>query len=125
METSYVIWIKTQFEGWHKWETAPDHRKYLSHVHRHLFKVKVTAIVAHKHRQLEFHDLKLMTDQIIKTDLGKCKNPDFEATWSCEEMAMIIGSALKGMSIDVESVSVSEDGECGAIVRFLNDSRQR
>lgn len=116
-----VVWITTEFEGYHKWPDAPEGRAYLGNMHRHIFKVKVTARVTHEDRQIEFHELKDRVNEVIANHLGWVKTPEGQCAWSCENMAVVIGAKLRTDDIDVETVSVSEDGECGAEIRVLYD----
>lgn len=105
------IYITYSCEGFHRWKDANGKRSYLASLHRHLFQVKVIIEVFHEDREVEFHDL-----------LSICKNESqvfiSEHDWSCETHAKYLVEKLKtkydGRTITVE---VSEDGECGAIVK--------
>lgn len=127
------IWIRTEFVGFHRWINAPLHRLYLSAAHRHLFKIEVRVSVVASDREIEFHDLKNLTDLVIKEKFVPLRKNPFAAeddndevaqgpeiivcTMSCEAIAEKIMNELYDRGIiTVESVSVSEDGECGATV---------
>lgn len=114
-----VVWITTEFVGWHRWSDAPPNRAYLSNVHRHLFKVKVTTLVPDPDRHIEFHDLKDIVDEVIKKMVVPYMTPERASFYSCEQIAIVIAGGLKAQNITAETVSVSEDGECGAEIRTL------
>ena len=98
-------------EGWHWWPEAPPHRDYLSTRHRHVFHVRVRMEVNGRDREVEFHDL---LDQ-AKAAFG---SGDFGRK-SCECMAEELvrhfreRPEYRGRAM---TASVSEDGECGAVV---------
>jgi len=99
-------------EGWHCWPNAPAPREYLRAEHRHLFYVEVIMHVHHSEREVEYHNL---------LDLAKKYFPGGRmGSLSCENMACAIAEQVKqqfpGRKIEV---SVSEDGECGAIVACM------
>ncbi len=104
-------WITTTFEGWHAWPDAPQPRGYLASPHRHLFYVRAEVTVGHDDREIEFHDL---MDFIVSCLPG----PDLGAQ-SCEMIARKIVDALAEKYPNrAVGVSVSEDNEVGAVVRF-------
>lgn len=106
------IYITYSVEGFHRWKDAEGKRAYLSNLHRHLFKVKVTLSVFHEDREVEFHDL---------MDFCKDRSQVFNemSDWSCETHAEYLLEELKFNYNDrTITVEVSEDGECGAIVEY-------
>lgn len=118
MTTTTTIFVKFTFVGWHHWPSAPPERAYLSLMHRHLFGVTITMGVEHDDREVEFHDLMDIAKQIVtarKQTPSKEDNP--YADWSCEHHAgyllTILTSRFPNRAI---SVTVDEDGECGATV---------
>lgn len=111
--SSNYIWITHQFEGYHKWINAPESEAFLKALHRHMFHVKVTYNVSHGDRDKEFFKEKKKLELFINETLLR---PETQY-WSCEMWAMTL---CKGLS--AYSVSVSEDGENGAI--YIEDSKQ-
>ena len=101
-----LVYVTSQFRGIHKWADAPQATSYLRNPHRHIFKVKVTAIIE-KDRGIEYHHLLAALDEVI------AQKKDWSRD-SCETMAEKIADQLKGF-YRIKSVEVSEDGECGSI----------
>lgn len=104
-----MVFCKTQFEGFHYWDDAPDSEKYLCSIHRHMFHVKVSVQVFHEDREIEFISLKHRIESFFSTfnkqDVG-----------SCEAIATIlkvyVSEVFPKRFVEVE---VSEDNENGAI----------
>lgn len=114
MKTQTKIWITTSFIGFHRWAEAQDSLKYLSYRHRHKFGVRVEVTpTSSKDRSTEFHSLKETVDKITSHISELSQTEDFR--WSCEMMAEYIISFLNSTNIYKSiSVSIDEDGECGA-----------
>lgn len=98
-------------QGFHRWPDAPERRSYLRHTHRHLFHVTVRIRVTHDERQIEFHDLlddcRGVFRRMVQSQEGA----------SCETMARQLLSHVISAYDSVQArVTVSEDGECSAIV---------
>ncbi len=109
------IYVRTQFEGYHCWENAPEGpTAFLRNVHRHLFHVKLTLPVSHNDRQLEFFAVKAELDLYIERRWTRAS-----FTFSCEQIAEEL---LKRFPMAVEC-EVSEDGENGAIARTSTTER--
>lgn len=102
------IWVRFAVPGFHCWPEAPHWRPYLAQPHRHLFQVVVRTQVTHDDREVEFHDL---LDQARADfpggDLGR---------QSCEDMARALATKMAAHYRRPFEVSVSEDGEVGAVV---------
>ena len=60
------ITVKTQFEGIHFWDNAPDKVAFLRNPHRHIFKIEVTVGVNHDDRDIEFFILKNDIDIFLR-----------------------------------------------------------
>ena len=62
MSKQTSILIKTSFEGFHKYENAPEEVAFLRVLHRHTFNVEVEMETFHNDREIEFimvqHELK-------------------------------------------------------------------
>ena len=52
-----------EIEGMHRWENAPRRFEYLSHLHRHTFKIRTVFEVIDDDRQIEF----IQRNEILKT----------------------------------------------------------
>lgn len=107
------IWVTFSFEGFHAFPVAPSDVAYLRDVHRHLFKVRVEIEVRHDEREIEFHQFLRYCRYPYRAGSTECNNQ------SCETLARELGTyiqqAYPGRELAVE---VSEDGECGSIVRL-------
>lgn len=109
--TSAEVWARWTYEGFHYWPDAPTSRAYLADRHRHLFHAEVRVTVEHDDRDIEFHDLL----DVARTALNGVAAP-YE---SCEMMARRAAEAVQarwpGRPVQV---TVSEDNECGATLRW-------
>jgi hypothetical protein len=106
MNVEISVYIRTTFEGFHRWKEAPQELLYLRDYHRHIFHVEVIYKVKHGDRDKEFITLKNRMDDYLM----KWKNKYFDE--SCEQIAMDIAMSRD----DIEGVRVSEDGENGAYI---------
>ncbi len=102
------IFIRFTFPGFHRWEGAPEHRSYLASRHRHLFGVEVKCLVYNDDREIEFHDL-------LEESKAFFSEPE-RGNQSCEMMARALGEYLASRHQRSFTVTVNEDGECGATV---------
>lgn len=111
-ETKSQIFVKTSFLGIHRYLDAPDEVFYLRNFHRHVFHVTVWIDVFHDDRDIEFILFKKFVNGIFA-------DYDFDCL-SCEMIIDKIAAAIeekypnRGMTI-----SVSEDGENGAVKTFV------
>ncbi len=106
MELKTLVWIRTTFEGFHRWKDAPEDVKFLRDFHRHIFEVELGVAVNNDDREIEFFQFKRKVDMYINTHY---KNEYFDL--SCE---MVARKLLNFFHADF--VKVSEDGENGATV---------
>jgi len=107
-----IVYIQTQFEGFHRWVDAPIDVAFLRNTHRHIFHVEVGVAVKGSNREVEFFLFKRKVDAFIKE---KWEGQFFES--SCE---MIAEELLH--TFDAEWVDVSEDKENGAFVAAIDDN---
>lgn len=112
-----TIWIKFASERVHHWPDAPQDylHAHLANPHRHLMHVQVEVRVDEANRQMSFEGLR---DNAIRVfDVVVPPTSPF----SCEEMALRIGTGLlaNDPGLNLMSVGVSEDGESGA--RWVNE----
>lgn len=104
-----TIKVRARSVAFHRWDGAPERRRYLRSTHRHEFHVEVCARVEHDDRDIEFHDLKDALEPMLPTgDIGGR---------SCE---MIAAEIIRGLQDEwpdrILWCEVWEDGECGARV---------
>lgn len=130
MSTRSFIEVSLDLAGFHYWPTAPDHRDYLGHSHRHLFGFKVLVEVFDDDRELEFHDLKRQVHEWLIFDLAQetieLHVYNFGAR-SCEMIGQDLLPHLKHeFGTDrMMRIEVSEDGECSGIVEYRPSHRFR
>lgn len=109
-----TIFVRFQVPGFHCWPEPTPERAYLGQRHRHLFHVEVRIKVAHDDREVEFHDL---------LDFAREALPGGElGAQSCEMLARALGAKVAARYRRAVEVSVSEDGEVGAVVVTPADS---
>ena len=97
-----------QFEAIHNWPEAGYPVQYLQFPHRHVFHIEFTASVEHEDRQIEFITLKQMVENFCR---DQWHNRDIGRT-SCETIGVAILEAFQ----EIDTVTVSEDGENGATI---------
>ncbi len=107
------IWITFALHGIHRYPDAPEEVAYLRDPHRHLFKFKVTISVFHDDREVEFHMLQnwckgLYGSGVLSMDYKSCE------MLARELLLKLFEKYGPARSYEVE---VSEDGECGAVVK--------
>ena len=107
-----TIHVTFQRAGLHCYPGAAPEVKYLSAPHRHLFKFQVNVDVEHNDRDIEFHTLLNELEGQYDTGLLQLNNKSCEMI--AEELALYIVNKYNRTT----SVSVWEDGECGATVSF-------
>lgn len=85
----YFINVSFNFEGYHRYDGAPNEVKYLTSTHRHLFYVKAKIEVFHDDRELEFI--------IVKHELQRFVNVTYPdgLVGSCEMIAYSIYNHIK------------------------------
>lgn len=106
VETTY-IWITTSFEGYHRWDNAPEKYAYLRTWHRHIFHVEIGKRVTHDNRDIEFISFK----EKVHSNLERFTGWGNRFPYSCEQIAHILGEHF-----DAAWVKVSEDAENGALI---------
>lgn len=102
------IYCTLTFEGFHRWLDAPQEVAFLRSYHRHVFHVTAAKRVTHDDRDIEF----ILLKREIEAAISQVQNAhnDVVSEWSCEHWAKWIGRTFA-----CTRVSVSEDGENGAI----------
>jgi hypothetical protein len=105
------IYITYDFEGFHKYEKAPEEVKYLRNEHRHLFKLKIYIEVFHDDREIEFFIFK----KFIK---GLISNNDFNLK-SCEQISDDLHHLIQNKYANRKIIiDISEDGENGSYIVY-------
>lgn len=125
MKTETFIFIKFSLEGFHNFPAAPElfpEVGFLAHRHRHIFHFECKKKVNHDDRDVEFILFKRLAADYLIDSYGDIRSggedmlPFYRhcefGAMSCE---MIARDLLE--HFDLESCSVSEDGENGAEVR--------
>lgn len=119
------VWATADVPGFHHWPQAPDRRAYLRQPHRHLFGLRAEVAVGHDERQVEIHDLQDLMLQWWRHTYAVCNRFGPSTTVardcgpaSCEAMARLMGRWLSNHAMAVVETRVSEDGQCGATVRW-------
>ena len=110
-----TITVRFTQSGYHRWDQAPRSRAYLRQRHRHLFHVSVTTPVRHLNRELEFHDLIDAATQELRMFCDSRRGETYNfGNRSCEDIASGLATRLRDVYDRSFTVSVFEDGECGA-----------
>ena len=116
--------------GFHSWPSAPNVYAYLRASHRHEFHVEVRVKVHHSDRYVEFIELKNLAHEVFR-GLSEfhpliAEMPNFGSA-SCEMLAERLRDAIQALTdpkdariflYRVTEVTVSEDGENGATLRW-------
>lgn len=124
-----LIFVTTQFEGFHEYAGAPDEVAFLRSLHRHMFHVKVTLEVYHEDREVEFIMLKRWLEARID-HLAFNVGLGFNHIASCESFAEQIYKEIKaqgGLKLTNDSepiytrkrylkIEVNEDLENGSVI---------
>jgi len=106
-----VVFVKAQFEGFHRWANAPDDVAFLQNYHRHIFFAELGVEVTHADRDVEFFQLKRKVEAFLSK---MYKGQQFEK--SCEMVAAEIAGQFQEQGYNVSYVTVSEDNENGATI---------
>lgn len=113
-----TVFCRTMWVGFHCWPDAPKEVFFLRSLHRHVFHVEMRVPVAHDDRDVEFLLLKEALDTWLQ---GTLESKDTLA-WSCEHWARAIMDATWLGGHKPCYVSVSEDGENGAVLQRVGVS---
>lgn len=108
------VWVTFQKEGIHCYPDAPEGVEFLRHPHRHMFQFKVQIQVFHDDRDIEFILFKrelegLYSDGTLELDHKSCE-------MMADELYTYIAKAYPNRDVTIE---VSEDGENGALVEWI------
>ena len=112
-----MIWVTFQREGIHCYPAAGTEPKledvsFLAHPHRHIFHFRVGIEVVHNDRDIEFIQFKRWLESLYQGTL--------ELNYkSCEMICDDLYEAIATRYLDrVIEISVSEDNENGATIRY-------
>lgn len=116
MSINRYIEVTGQYEGYHKYENAPDEVAFLRNLHRHMFKWSALIEVFHDDRELEF----FLVKRLIETKIVAFTSWSTTDLGSCEMQAeKILNGLLAAYGHDrFISVKVSEDGENSGWVEY-------
>ena len=106
------IFCRTTFEAFHRWPDAPPEVEFLRDRHRHLFHVELRIEVTHDDREVEF----LLLQNALKEWIQETLANEDTSTWSCESWCRATMQVAWFDSYFASYVSVSEDGENGAVL---------
>lgn len=109
-----TVIVNTSFEGFHKYENAPEEVSYLRSMHRHIFHVNVEIEVHHDNREIEFIMAKHTIDEFIQEVFVNTQS------WlSCEQMGEKICQYLTEQYGERQIIcTVMEDNENGGRVYY-------
>ena len=107
-----TVFCKSKFIGFHRWPDAPVEVSFLRSRHRHLFHVELRVEVNHDDREVEFLLLQKALEEWIQETIT---NSD-TSTWSCEAWCRAMIQIAWFGNYFASYVSVSEDGENGAVL---------
>lgn len=111
IQQSGMIWVTTQFEGFHRYPDAPEEVSFLRNDHRHLFKVKVWIQVTHDDRDIEFFIFKRQVESMLTGGQMNYK--------SCEMMSDDLFDQISALYPFREVwIEISEDGENGSFKQY-------
>lgn len=122
MSTHTTITSTIRVHGTHCWPNAPDEVGYLRVVHRHEFVIRMKVRVYHDDRDVEFHMLQAQATRLLCGIFHRAEGSPWGIDFgghSCEDIARLLGRALQGEKVDVQTVAVWEDDENGAEVTFV------
>ena len=117
------IWVRFQKEGIHKYPAALEDPKladvfFLGYPHRHIFHFRVSISVFHNDRDIEFIQFKRWLESLYNGQ-GSVLSLDYK---SCEmiarELHATVDARYPGREVWIE---VSEDGENGCFLKFVNN----
>jgi hypothetical protein len=112
------IFVTFQKEGIHHYPAAPAGVEFLKHPHRHMFHFKVTIEVFHNDRDIEFILFKRELEALYSGGVFEMNHKSCEML--ADELIGYISVRHPGRDIEVE---VSEDGENGATLRYVSDTK--
>lgn len=118
-QASRMIWVTFQRAGFHRypaaeWDKQLTDVSYLAHRHRHLFKFRVSIEVWHNDRELEFHQVLNYCESLFSTGA-------LEIDYKSVEMLaddLYLKLADRYGTQRIMEIEVSEDGECGCVIRY-------
>lgn len=99
-----------EIEGMHRWENAPRRFEYLSHLHRHTFKIRTVFEVIDDNRQIEFIQKERDIKNFLLKEFGDEEGLCNFGGMACEHIAKKIIQKFHA-----EACQVLEDGEGGAL----------
>ena len=114
-----TIWVTFQRTGFHRYPAAETDPlladvSYLGQRHRHLFKFRVAIQVWHNDRELEFHQVLNYCESLFDTgtiDIDY-KSVEMLADDLYDQLTSRFGTSREMV------IEVSEDGECGCVIRY-------
>lgn len=110
-DVAMSIFVTTSFEGIHCYPQAPDEVAFLRSPHRHIFHIRYEVEVFHDDRELEF----ILVKRALEAQIPHFKTLENK---SCEMIARrILEWSDMYCGKRTVNITVSEDGENGAVLR--------
>lgn len=116
--------VSTEFRGTHRFAsvdqmTAEEIPTYLGNRHHHWFTVQVQIEQFHTNRDVEYHQLIDIIDDIIDSQYGSRRVKELSGL-SCEDIALTIIQKLTDIYSGRDIiVTILEDERCGAVLRIV------
>ena len=132
-----MIWVTFRKEGIHCYPAAATDPQlatgdeydvsFLAHPHRHIFHFRVWISVLHDDRDIEFIQFKRWLESLYNSNNNNNQGSVLELDYkSCEMIARdlyaVIDAKYPGREVWIE---VSEDGENGCLLKFVNNPSQQ
>lgn len=124
-EAKRMIWVTFRKEGIHKYPAALDDPSlktgdiydvsFLGYPHRHIFHFTVGIQVFHNDRDVEFIQFKRWLERMYTGDKAILSLDHKSCEMISDELFETIASRYSGRDIEI---TVSEDGENGATIRY-------
>ena len=113
------IFVTFQKEGIHKFPEAPEGVEFLQNEHRHMFHFQVDVEVFHDDRDIEFILFKRELEGLYNQGTLELNNKSCEMM--ADDLVEYIQDNYPGRDV---RITVSEDGENGAICYYPADREQ-
>jgi len=121
MRQQKFIFVTFQREGIHCYPDAPAGVEFLQHPHRHMFHFRVEIEVFTDDRDIEFILFKRELEGLYSDIDGSLELDNRSCEMMADDIAEYVQEAYPGRDL---IVTVSEDGENGAICNYPADREQ-
>lgn len=121
MKEQKFIFVTYQREGIHCYPDAPDGVEFLRNPHRHMFHFRVEIEVFTDDRDIEFILFKRELEALYASTDGTLELDNRSCEMLANDIAEYVQDAYPGRDL---SITVSEDGENGAVCNYPADREQ-